>query len=79
MRRAGYTDVACTLSVRGLEKKGYISKSSSYDGNSEYWGFFATETGLDWLVDNQHQLKLKDSPKDSNDYSDFETDDDLPF
>lgn len=77
MARAGYTDVACALAVRGLEKKEYIERSQGYDGNNEYWGFHASDNGLDWLEDNRDRLKLKHAsdslPPPIGD------DDDLPF
>jgi hypothetical protein len=73
MNRAGYTDVACALAVRGLERKQYIARSQGYDGNNEYWGFIASDSGLDWLDSHQEQLKLKSAP-------DFDPpEDDLPF
>lgn len=62
MGRAGYTDVACALAIRGLEKKEYVERSQGYDGNNEYSGFLATDDGLDWLELNQDRLKLKQDP-----------------
>lgn len=58
MNRSGYTDVACALAIRGLEKKGFVERASGYDGSNEYWGFIARDSGLDWLDDNQRLLKL---------------------
>lgn len=76
MGRAGYTDVACALAVRGLERKQHIARTSGYDGHQEYWGFVATDGGLDWLDAHQEHVKLKDSPE-LEDFGEFE--DDLPF
>jgi hypothetical protein len=78
MVRAGYTDVACALAIRGLEKKDYIARSTAYDNNNdyEYWGFKATDAGLDWLESNQDRLKLKQSPSAPPEEADFGN---LPF
>jgi hypothetical protein len=79
MERAGYTDVACALSIRGLEKKEYISRQSAYDSHdNEYWGFIATGDGLDWLQSNQDRLKLKQTTDDFF-VPPLEVEDDLPF
>lgn len=73
MDRAGYTDVACALAIRALEKKQYVERGQGYDGHNEYWGFVASDAGLDWLDAHQGQLKLKSA-------SEFDPpDDDLPF
>jgi hypothetical protein len=88
MSRAGYTEVATALAVRGLMKKALIDKGTGYDdGSNEYPGFFATDAGLDWLEANQDRLKLKEAPSPDarrGNYDDFVSppfvdDDDLPF
>lgn len=74
MSRAGYTDVACALTLRGLSKKNFIERSEGYDGNNQYWGYVPSDAGLDWLEANQEHLKLKrDQPSQAN------LDDNLPF
>jgi hypothetical protein len=92
MSRAGYTDVASALAVRGLMRKAFIERQHGYDGSDEYSGYVPTDAGLDWLDANQDRLKLK--LKDTGgggrggggggDHDDFkappfEDDDDLPF
>lgn len=79
MERAGYTDVACALSIRGLLRKQYIERAAAYDErNNEYWGFLATDEGLDWLEKNQDRLKLKRSPDEAReDWGGVEAE--LPF
>lgn len=82
MGRAGYTDVACALAVRGLMKKRYIDRSSGYNGHDEYWGYCATDAGLDWLENNQDRLKLKQTPAAPEKLSTlppWDDDDDSPF
>jgi hypothetical protein len=77
MGRAGYTDVACALAIRGLERKAFIERGSGYDGNNEYWGFVASEGGLDWLDENRDRLRLKKSPTSQAEFTSDE--DELPF
>jgi nucleoside 2-deoxyribosyltransferase len=74
MSRAGYTDVACALALRGLSKKNFIERSPGYDGREEYWGYVSSELGLDWLETNQERLKLRfDEPRQAD------PGEDLPF
>jgi hypothetical protein len=75
MERAGYTNVASVLAIRGLMKKGYIERGSGYDEDGEYSGFIASDDGLDWLENNQDRLKLKQTPPPEHPPEE----DDLPF
>jgi len=61
VQRADYTGVACAIAIHGLEKKQYIVRAQGYDGREAYWGFVATDAGLDWLASNQRFLKLRES------------------
>jgi hypothetical protein len=63
MRRAGYTDVAVSLSVVSLARKGLI-ESKQMQGETEegyytYPVYVLTALGLDWMLDNQHRFKLR--------------------
>jgi hypothetical protein len=78
MKRAGFTEVACALAVRGLEKKGMVERRQGEDRDGEYCGIAAPEGGLVWLEAHQERIKLKVELKSSRDYSEFR-EDDLPF
>jgi hypothetical protein len=77
MRRAGYTDVATTLSLESLARKGLIEckqvDAESVDGPYTYPVYALTARGLDWMLENQHLFKLEteEAPKVS--------DEDIPF
>jgi hypothetical protein len=63
MRRAGYTDVATSLSVESLTRKGLIEsklmKGETVDGDYTYPVYILTPTGLDWMLANQDRFKLR--------------------
>lgn len=64
MRRAGYTDVATSLSVVSLARKDLIDckqmQGETVDGFYTYPVYALTAKGLDWMLQNQHLFKLKD-------------------
>jgi hypothetical protein len=78
MRRAGYTDVATSLSLVSLARKGLID-CKQIQGDSEdvfhtYPAYALTAEGLEWMLQNQHLFKLRaddDAPQVS--------DEDIPF
>ena len=73
MERAGYTEVATALALRALLRREFIEREQGWDGSHEYWGYTATDAGLDWLDQNREQLKLRrQEPK-------VDLSDDLPF
>jgi hypothetical protein len=53
MRRAGYTDVATTLSLESLVRKGLIERNQreaeGMDGPYFYPVYALTAPGLDWM------------------------------
>jgi hypothetical protein len=78
MRRAGYTDVATSLSLVSLVRKGLIDckqlKGETQDGFYTYQAYTLTAEGLEWMLQNQHLFKLRvddDAPQVS--------DEDIPF
>lgn len=75
MSRAGYTDIAITLAIRTLLRRGFVTEYDTLDerGN-EYVCIDATDTGLEWLETNQDRIVFRQEPKSTKG-----GDDDLPF
>ena len=64
MNRAGFTDIAVTLAVRGLIRKNLIKEATGVDDNGEeYLALAATEAGMSWLDHNQEKLVLRKEPE----------------
>jgi nucleoside 2-deoxyribosyltransferase len=60
MRKAGYTRIATTLSVRALIKKGLVETTVVYGELDHAWEEFQpTASGMQWLLDNQERLVLR--------------------
>jgi hypothetical protein len=63
MRRAGYTDIAASLSLESLTRKGLIERTQmeaeNINGPYTYSLYTLTARGLDWMLDNQHRFKLR--------------------
>lgn len=82
MRKTGYTDIAVTLALRTLVRKGMIEafKDSDYNGN-EFIAYSVTDRGMEWLEINQDQLVLKrpPQPQKRSTPSPFDSDVDVPF
>lgn len=77
MDRAGYTRVACTLSLGSLLAKGMVESHREEDRDGDiFTSFSVTHRGFDWLLKNQDRLVLRrpDGPVESP-----LGDDDLPF
>lgn len=71
MRKAGYTDLAVSLSIRRLLIKGLINLEEGLDYEGDPWsGYSVTDVGEAWLFNNIEKLTLKQPPP---------PDDDLPF
>jgi hypothetical protein len=79
MRRAGYTDVAATLSLESLTRKVLIEcteiEGHTEDGPYTYSVYMLTARGLDWMLENQHRFKLRVD----DDASPKVSDEDIPF
>lgn len=60
MNKAGFTDIAVSISLRGLSRKKMIASimTSDFNGN-EYAAFRVIEKGEDWLFKNQNKLVLR--------------------
>jgi hypothetical protein len=76
MRKAGYTDIATSLSLESLTRKGLIEYTESNANNfgETYTVCALTSRGLDWVLTNKSKFKIlrrNDGPELS--------DDDIPF
>src|SRR5437588_231119 len=59
MVRAGFAKLAATLSLRLLEKRGFMEAVSDSDINGgEWWSYRVTPTGIDWLLEHQNLFQL---------------------
>lgn len=73
--RGGYTEIAVTLALRSLARRGYIESSFDEDQNGNQFAVYsASGRGLDWLEANQSRLVLrrKKGPR-------VAADDEVPF
>ena len=78
LRRAGYPDLAVSLSIRGLLKKRMINRTQGqYEDGEPFSGYSVTEVGETWLFNNIDKLTLKKQPPPPD--HTFAPDDDLPF
>ncbi len=77
MEKSGFTKVAATLALKSLLQKNLVFSDKYQEWNTEpYIGFSFTETGWNWVLENQSQFLLK-KPTSKPDFSDFK--DDIPF
>jgi hypothetical protein len=78
MRRAGYTDVATSLSTVSLARKGLVGitqlQGENMEGLYSYSVYVLTEMGLEWMLANQHLFKLR-----TDDGAPQISDEDIPF
>ena len=66
--KAGFTDLAASIGLRSLLRKGMtesfqVTADGPYDG--VYYMYRVTETGAEWLEQNQHTLVLRKPAGDS--------------
>ncbi len=65
MRKAGFSDIAVSLGLRGLLKKQFAEFYSDIDYNGdEFDAYRATEKGFDWLENNQDKIVIKQQYKE---------------
>jgi len=78
MEKAGFTNLATSMALHALEKRGLVSVTTGldYDGD-EYHAYSYTATGWDWMLENKHLFELKTKPKQPPDFDSF--DDNVPF
>lgn len=75
MNKAGFTDIAVNLALRSLVQKSMARCDTASDMNEEYIVYFVTETGEQWLLNNQDKLILKKEPPKSEKVAE----DEIPF
>jgi hypothetical protein len=66
MERAGFTNLASGLALTSLERSGLVTSDLAHSGNfndEPYTIFKLTDSGEDWLLDNQDRLELRVQPK----------------
>ncbi len=64
MSNVGFTDIATTIALRTLVRMGLVQSIQLYDHYSgeTYAAWAATESGFDWLEQNQDKLALRTPP-----------------
>jgi hypothetical protein len=78
MRKAGYTDLATSLSLESLRRKELIEYIDADTGNyrDSYTVCALTPRGLDWMLENKNRFKLSSQIEEEAPQI---TDDDIPF
>jgi hypothetical protein len=77
MNKAGYTDIATSVAIRTLSKKGMIETFLEIDNynNNQFQSCRLTDLGENWILSNQEQLVFRnENVAKQNDIAD-----DLPF
>ena|SRR2546430_2416075 len=81
MRKAGYTDIAASLSLESLRRKGLIeyneAHGESYGEEYSYTICNLSSRGLDWMLENQNIFRL--SRQAGEDEARKVSDEDIPF
>lgn len=77
MANAGFTDIAVTLALRGLKKKGLVESEVITEWNDHFTAYRPTEDGFQWLERNQSLLTLNVAPKEPR--NDGGSPDEVPF
>lgn len=81
MRKLGYRDIAVSLSLAGLVRKGMIEPLEMDDGYNSYTAYTMTDKGVDWVMENQDKLVLQGKPQvePAEVHRAEITDEDIPF
>ncbi len=83
MRRAGYTEIAISLSLESLNRKGMVEfeESESNDFGNTYTVCKITQKGVDWLLENQERFEFtrEDAIVSETKGSPQIKDEDIPF
>ena len=76
MDKAGFHNIATSLSIRELQRKGFIETFKEYSdyNNQEYLVCRLTSSGESWILNNQDKIEFRKKENDTTDDSD-----DLPF
>jgi len=76
MNNVGLNDLAVSIALKMLTKKGFIVSTKQQDNNgNEYFAYQMTDMGEQWIIKNQDKLKLKYEIKENS----SPQIDDLPF
>jgi hypothetical protein len=59
MGRVGFTAIAVSIAVRGLEQKKLADSTENGGYDSTYLTYYATDLGMEWLARNQDKLLLQ--------------------
>ena len=66
MNKAGFTDIAVSVALAGLKKKGMVMSEVVENVDGEERGFYLpTDEGESWLLDNQDKLILTETERGS--------------
>jgi hypothetical protein len=79
MGKLGYRNIAVSLSIAGLLRKGMIEPIEISDGYNSYTAYSMTDSGVDWIMANQDKLVLERKPKSSLSDPVEISDEDIPF
>ncbi len=64
MNRSGFTDIAVSLALKSLLKKGMVEIKSEFDSSGgEYLAYVVSERGEKWLQQNLNKLILQREPQ----------------
>jgi hypothetical protein len=79
MQRSGFTPMASTLALAGLNKKGFIEyyDDVDFDGN-QYTRCRVSQPGVDWMLENEDRFRLTREEPQSLPSGPI-TDEDIPF
>jgi len=78
MNKSGYNQLATSIGVKSLKRKGMIETLIEYDQWNQEQGFTAcrlTESGVNWVLSNQDQFQFRTNVNRTV----MESDDNLPF
>ncbi len=81
MNKSGYTDIATSVGLISLQNQGLVevfSADSQWGNNEPYPVTKQTETGKQWILNNQRQLIFRQDIREGNSGG-VEPVDDLPF
>lgn len=81
MRKAGYTDIATSLSLESLRRKALIEYAEVNAGNfgETYTLCKLTSRGLDWMLENKDRFKLSKHAEEEEEEGPKVSDEDIPF
>jgi hypothetical protein len=80
MRKAGYTDLATSITLESLVRKGFVEYQEEQGYNENYTGCVLTSQGVDWMLENKDKFILSTREKASEEEGPPEiSDEGIPF